>query len=390
MFVASRVAIVLFLAGQGTDLGIHAGYAAQVVAGQLPFRDFFPEYPPLALAFTYLPALFDPSLHWYFPIFRSLCCAVDCGIWLYLLRLNRDRPAQNLLYVLGTTAVGPLLYDRIDLALGGLMLVAVASLLKGRGRAMSAAVGVGIAFKLIPLVWVPAALGSQWRAEGATRGRRLGRALLLLSVPAILTFDAIAMAGGYHFEKFFDYHARRGIQIESTPAAVEMALMRLGAAGDVTLEYGSVNLHTRYEGVLIRASGVLLGLLALGSGVVAARSSVEPGRLALLFGGVLAGALFLSKVLSPQFFLFLLPVLVVLPAPARPAGAVANWLLILVIVALTGVIFPWCYQDLIVLRPAAQVLLIARNGLLGVLSASLLVRAWKHSAPAPGNDAVTG
>lgn len=306
LFVASRVVIFLFMAGRGTDLGVHAGYGARIVAGEIPFRDFFPEYPPLALLFTSAPALIDPSLRYYFPIFRVLCCAVDCGIWLCLLRLNKHRPGQNLLYVLGTTALGPLIYDRIDLVLGGVLLLAVAALMNGRNAVFLAAVGTGIAFKLIPVVWAPAALGLAWKSGKTTRVRRLGGALLLLSLPTILSFDVVALLGGTRFDNLFDYHARRGIQIESTPAVVEMVMMRLGVSGAVTLGHGSVNLHTPYEAGLVRGANVLLAAIVLGSGVAAAKRRMDAASLALLLGGILAAALFLSKVLSPQFFLFLL------------------------------------------------------------------------------------
>jgi hypothetical protein len=70
LFVASRVVVFLFLVGRGTDLGVHAGYAARIVRGELPFRDFVAEYPPLVFVFTAIPAVLDRSLHHYFPIFR--------------------------------------------------------------------------------------------------------------------------------------------------------------------------------------------------------------------------------------------------------------------------------------------------------------------------------
>jgi hypothetical protein len=59
---------------------------------------------------------------------------------------------------------------------------------------------------------------------------------------------------------------------------------------------------------------------------------------------------------------------------------IANWLLIAVIFALTGLIFPWWYNDLVALRPGAEFMVIVRNELLLVLAISLAWRAWSTSA----------
>src|SRR5271166_6561997 len=128
LFIVSRVVILVSLAGRTTDLGTQREYAVKMAGGQVPFRDFFPEYPPLVFLYTGISALVDPSLDRYFPIFRALTCAVDCGIWIVLLRacgavwrpattavspVARDGSAekkiatsQQLLYIVGTTALG--------------------------------------------------------------------------------------------------------------------------------------------------------------------------------------------------------------------------------------------------------------------------------------------
>jgi hypothetical protein len=91
---------------------------------------------------------------------------------------------------------------------------------------------------------------------------------------------------------------------------------------------------------------------------------------------VLTAAMALSKVLSPQYFLFLLPVLLALPTPRDKVASIANWLLIATIYILTGLIFPWWYEDLVALKPAAEFMLILRNELLLGLAVSLGWRAW--------------
>src|SRR5260221_12649865 len=87
-FVASRIIILHFMVGYGTDLGTQKNFVAKIVAGQVPFREFAPEYPPLVFLYTGIPAIFDPSLDSYFQVFRVLTCAVDFGIWVILLRFQ--------------------------------------------------------------------------------------------------------------------------------------------------------------------------------------------------------------------------------------------------------------------------------------------------------------
>ena len=371
LFVASRVGIFLFLAGRGTDLNVQEGYVWQILGGRVPFRDFFPEYPPLVFAFTGIPALFDHSLQLYSPIFRACCCAVDCGIWATVLRINRARVAPCLVYVLGTTALGPVLYDRIDIVLGALLLAAIAATRSGRPRVGALAIGAGIAFKIIPIVWAPAILA----AEGRRGARRLAWAAMLLVLPAVISLDTVAAFGGYRFGALIDYHSLRGIQLESGPASVEMLLMRGPEDAIVTYEFGSFNLHTRFEPLLIRCAAALTGLLVLGSPGMAWRRDMGRQNLALLLGAVLCGAMALSKVLSPQYIVFLLPVLVALPSPVRKRAAIANWILVLAIALLTGAIFPWEYDRLIQLRLDAELLVILRNGCLAGLCISLLYRS---------------
>ena len=90
----------------------------------------------------------------------------------------------------------------------------------------------------------------------------------------------------------------------------------------------------------------------------------------------MSAVLVCSKVLSPQYFLFLLPMLVLAPAPRAAGAAARNWCLVLGIYALTGTIFPWLFGDLVALKPLAAGLLAIRNSALGILSFTYFHRAW--------------
>jgi Protein of unknown function (DUF1583)/Glycosyltransferase family 87 len=371
LFLASRIAILAFLAGRLSDLNVHQAFAAHILAGDVPFRDFTPEYPPLTLLFSCIPALLDPSLIWYVPLFRALCFAVDCGIWLALLKINSKRPAQNVLYVLCGTALGSLIYDRIDMILGGLLLWALIALVHGRQRVFELVAGTAVAFKLIPIIWVPLVAAAQWRKSR----RELLAAVFLLALPTLLSIGLVLLLGGHHLDRLFAYHLGRGIQIESVPASFEMILLAFGMPGAVSYEFACANLHTPYEKALATSCTLLLIATVLWSAMIVVRQKPSPERLTLVLCGALLVAIVCSKVLSPQFLVFLLPLLVTLPPLQTKAAAIGNWLLMLAVYGFSGWIFPWQYDNLVFLEPDAQLLMLMRNEMLLVLAVSQYIRA---------------
>jgi len=410
-FVASRILILVFLAGEGSDLATQKRYVERIVGGKVPFRDFFPEYPPLNFAYTTIPAIMDPSLDWYFQVFRGLTCSVDCLIFAMLLR-SCGRPAADmgkvelspgpyLLYILATMALGPLIYDRVDLVLGAMLTIAVVALLAGLEGRFKLAVGAGIAFKLIPLVLVPMILAREWgRAD-----RKLPRTCAALFLPIFLSFDVVLLAGGYRFDRLLEFHLQRPVQIESGPASLAMVFMKFGLPAEVIASYRSWNLETPIGRWLAGIGASLLAAVCIASALLVLRrpssfiATLASGSercvaiaernasFALLMVAVLAATMALSKVLSPQYFLILLPVLVLLPTPRDRTAAIANSLLVAAIYILTGLIFPWWYGDLVALSPGAEFMLIVRNVLLVTLAISLAFRALSGSAPTARSEA---
>jgi hypothetical protein len=343
---------------------VQAHYAAQISGGQLPFRDFVSEYPPLALIFSTVPAIFESSLRHYYVIFRGLCCIADCLIWMLILRANHNRPFQSLLYILCSTALGPLLYDRLDLILGGLLLVTIRAIAKKDYNLGAFTTGAGIAFKIIPVIWVPVLIASAWK-----RGlRSLGQTVLWLVFPTFLSVGLVIILGGYRFDELYRYHADRGIQLESGPASIEMIMMMFGFKGFVTYEFGSFNLHGTMEPVLKLACSILISLTVIFAGiwVLTRRMTAALEQLLLIY--VFAIALILSKVLSPQYFLALLPALIVAPPVSKRWIRVSQWWLVLLLYVITGIIYPWMYEGLVALQPTQTILVIIRNECLAVLS----------------------
>jgi hypothetical protein len=374
LFILSRVIICLFLAGRMTDLPVQQNYARRILDGQVPFRDFIPEYPPLAFAFTLMPAALDPSLHDYPFFFRASCLLVDAGIWTAVIAMaGREGAGPGLTYVVATTLLGPVLYDRLDIALGALLLGASAAALAGRMRLCALMIGSGIAFKLIPIVLAPLVLA----AEGRKGARHFAWAGLLLVLPSVVSADVILLLGGNRLAALLFYHATRGVQIESGPASFGQVFLHARQVGEVSSGFGSVNIRGPYDAVLVRAATSLLVVVVLAGAAAVLWRATSARQLVMLMAGTLCCALVLAKVFSPQYLLFLLPVLVILPPPRTTLGASCYWLMIIAICGATAWIFPWNYGDLVALRVRAVAILAVRNLMLGALGTWLFCRACR-------------
>jgi hypothetical protein len=379
LYLASRLVIRHRMFLHWSDIRVYHAYAALMIHRKLPFREFVPEYPPLAMLFMALPALVNPSLRHYATLYRACCFVFDISIFIALLVINRKRPAQPLLYLACTTALGAVLFDRLDLVLGAMLLAGCWAIAGNRIRLAAITIGTAIAFKLIPIIWAPILLAWVWRQRGFAE---LCRCAVLLCVPAFLSFAVLFFCGAHHLTGLFTYHSARGIQLESTPATIEMLLMKAGTPGYVATEFGSSNLHTRFAHPLILASAVLsAGVVALATLWASLRRRSNSSLVSVLIA-VLLATLCLSKVLSPQYFLIVIPLLAILPPMRSNLAAVVLWLVIFSIYVETGIIFPWKYWGLMNMRPRPEMLIGLRNLELAGLSIWMLVSSMRRAEEA--------
>ena len=102
----------LFRAERFRDVHLYQGFAHAVFDGRVPYRDFFMEYPPGALA-VFLPPAIAGDAHYNaaFKILMALCgIATLALVALLLARLGVSVPrvwAAMLLLALSPIAVGP-------------------------------------------------------------------------------------------------------------------------------------------------------------------------------------------------------------------------------------------------------------------------------------------
>ncbi len=372
----------LFRAARFRDLHIYQGYAEKFLHGALPYRDVFVEYPPGAFAVFLPPAVFG-SDHYNaaFKVLLALCgLATIVLVALVLAELGvsqRRVYAAMALLALSPVALGPISLNTYDAWPALLTVLALLLLLRERELLAFGVLGLAITAKVYPLVLVPLACIFVWRRAGA---RRVAIGLLaLLAVAAVVVAPFAAYAPHGVFESFRS-QAARGLQVESLGASLLLLLDRLGlydAQVARTTGVAGRNLAGGAADAVAVASLVLEALAVATVWVLYARVRDARARLPLAFAAAVAGFIAFTKVFSPQYLLWLVP-LVVLVDGAAGMAAVSLAAVALVLAQM------WFFHYHALFRIAWPVwLLLARDLVLVALYAVLAgaLSRWKIRIP---------
>jgi hypothetical protein len=352
------------------DLSLYRQAGESILRGEVPYRDFFIEYPPGSLPAFVPPALFSASQASFIDLFSvEMALALVATLLLTALGARRLRGSGAWILPAATFALAAVLlypvavtrYDAVVALTLGLAVYFAA--LGGRYLPLAyASLGFGTAAKFVPaLAVLPLAL----TRRGAVRG-----CAVFLAVVALF-FVPFAVLGGQGLLQTFTYQAERGLQVESLAASV---LIFLRSITSIVFEHGAF--EVRGEGVDLASSfSPLLTLLLLavtgfamwwefrrcgGLGVEAFPRHAAALILAFMLG---------SRVLSPQYMIWLLPLV---PLSAGGFVGVIICALFLAACFTTTLVFPIHYGDLLSFRYPGPELLLARNVLLIILWVSLL------------------
>jgi hypothetical protein len=349
-----------FAAEQIVDTPVYESYGDAVLDGQVPYRDFQLEYPPAAVPAFVLPALAaDGDYGRYFELLM-LGCGV-AAIALVALTLAAAGASSPRLYAavafasVTPLAVGSVILTRYDLWPAALTAAALAALVVERDRLAFAALALAVAAKLYPVVLLPLALA--YVARRAGRRSALDGLVIFAAVlaAAVLPFLVASPDG---FAASVERQADRPLQIESLGAALLLAGHDAGLyEPTIVSSYGSQNLAgglpdalaTLQTGLQLAAVGGVWVLFGLGA-------RTRESLLAAAAGAVVAFVAF-GKVLSPQFLIWLLPLV---PLVGGATGLTAAALLAAALV-LTHLWFPSRYWELVALEPLPARLLLARD-----------------------------
>jgi hypothetical protein len=369
-------------AKDSNDLPLYYDSASRLLQGQIPYRDFPLEYPPLALVPFTLPYLasFGQSLAfdryvWLYLIESTLLSTSIALVLMLLVRhwqsARRVAPALGA-YALFVAVSAPVLPWRYDLFPALLTQLALLCVLAGHPTWAGLWVGFGAAAKLYPIVLLPI-FGAHYLAS---KDYRALRSLLLGSSGAIamslLPFVLVAPEAWF---SFLEYHRRRGLQIESLPAGALSLAHVLGLTeASIVSGYGGAQLVAPQADlalewqpiVLVLAYGVVLmrGLARFRRERAIGGASTAHNLVTYIVAALLA-FIATNKVFSPQYMIWLLPFAPLLRP--RHSG------LLLTICAMTTVIYPFAYSGLEAMRAVPLLLLNLRNVLVVVLLVWLLV-----------------
>lgn len=352
------------------DLRIYRQTGEAVLAGRIPYRDFFIEYPPGSIPAFVPPALSTDSQLAYIDAF-----AIEMGLLLVaslvVVGLAARRmfgasswPVPCATFAVGAALLYPVALTRYDAVVTLALAVAVlCSAVGGRWVYLGyASLGFGAAAKLVPVLAAP--------ALAAARGRVLGGLLIAGLVGLAFVVPAFVF-GETRFVESLLYHSERGLQIESVPASV---LLAVGSVEGVTFDFGSFEVTG--PGAALAASlslpftAVLLALTCVPLYLDYRAGRLTRDAFPRYAAGFVLAFMVGSKVLSPQYLLWLLPLV---PLAGTSAVGVLFSALFLVSCWLTTEVFPKSYTALVNLQSPGPEFLLARNVGLTLLWAAVML-----------------
>ncbi|GJL77797.1 MAG: hypothetical protein NPINA01_07860 [Nitrospinaceae bacterium] len=365
-----------------------------------PYRDIPIEYQPGALLTISLPALlasdFEEYRFWLAAWF-GLLYLVNLFLGIYLvtggtpsiLQMNRMLWwSLGFLILLGGIVTSRFDHVVVTCVLLSTLVFARAFRQQGTQSCYGFAVfgfvtAIGVLTKIVPgLVMMPALLVLLIDRKKPPRRADAAAALTGLAMGLILLNSGFYAIFGPGYLESFTYHMDRGIQIESVYAGVLLLARMAGYAVTHEVSYGSSNIVSSLTDTVKLISPILFFVTAA---LLTWKMWINPppdnqtenpetlvSRQLLLLTMILLLAFMLTnKVFSPQYMIWIGPLMAVLVAVHPNLWKISG--MFLGAAVLTQVLFPHLYDFLNAFHPAMVVVLNLRNGLL-ILILFMLIR----------------
>jgi Glycosyltransferase family 87 len=367
------------------DVVLYARYAAETFAGHLPYRDFFIEYPPGVLAAILPPGLAGTRTADYAVAF-AIAMLFIIGLTLLVayaaaLRLGLSRPralAALAPLTLSPLLLGPIPTGRYDLLPALAVAVALLCMLMSRDAAAAAVLGLGTVTKLYPALLLPLVLIVAGRRSGFP-GVRSATVAFGGSVVAVMApFAVLAPRGLVDSLRF---QVDRPPSFESFVASMaDLAHHWFGFGASLIPTHSSFGLGGTRGAVLGWAQALLL-LGVLVWILLQTLRVADHGRNGWLCAATaLAALVTFGQALSPQYLLWLLPVV---PLVTGRYGTVA--LGTLVGACLLTRLF-WATPDNENINATQPTLLLAARNLCLLATLVALMIELAHAAAQPGRQ----
>jgi 4-amino-4-deoxy-L-arabinose transferase-like glycosyltransferase len=378
LFVISRIIVFASPWPSLSDASLYGEYALRGIDfGQVAYRDFPIEYPPLAWGLMALPRLLatekcSPAMQGdalatgreaYRRTFRGMMLVVDLASLVLIWTIARRHfPARQgslcLAYVAVSTSSLYLLYERLDLGLLLLLLLWALAWLRSIEERASASVwrlasyavlGLSVAYKLIPILMLPYLLLADWQARPRVR---VWPGVISFTAALAIPFLLLYPSAGTAPLQFLEYHRERGIQVESIYATLLTASSWLGVATKVVYTHAADEVDSAWAPAMKTLASVFLGGLLAGTGFwcLAQGRGFDRERAWRCAALAVLGAVALSPILSPQYFIWALPLALLVAAAVLPADG-RSWrhfaVGVVVVGVLTMLVFPCTYFGLV-------------------------------------------
>ena len=360
----------LFDDGQVGDTPQYREKGDAVLDGEIPYRDFYVEYPPAALPAFVAPAVGDDE--GYAARFKWLMVALGIATIVLVAAALTGLEARDRHFVaalgfvaLSPLALGPVVLVNYDLWPAALTVGALAALLHRRWRLGNAVLGLAVAAKLYPLFLLPLFFLHVRRRAGQ-RAAVVGTAAFATAIAVVVLPFLVLGPGGLRASA--ESLTRRPLQVESLGASLLLAAHQLGLyEPSVNSDYNSQNLGGGLPDALAALSSLALGAVAVAVYVLFARRAASRAALVAASAAAVTASVVLGKVGSPQHLVWLVPLV---PLIAARGGLVASGLLGAALV-LTQLWFPTRYGDVVALEPEGWLVLARNLTLLALLAVTV-------------------
>jgi hypothetical protein len=385
---ATAVFVACSLVGPGglrtswhaADVSYYGQLGQRLSDGEFPYRTLYVEYPPGALPVFLAPSVSQAD---YVVLFKLLmtACGVAALAATAAAAASVERRTGRVALSLVPLATAPVLLgsvflNRFDPWPMLLTAVGLAALLRSRPVLGAAGLAGAVVTKIFAAAALPVVAVQIVRAWGRTALRNATLVFLAICAVVVLPF-ALLGPGGLAFS--FYIQLTRHLELESLGASILLAADRLGLyhAHIVDGEPGSRDLAGAFATAVGALSTVAAVVALLGAAYLFAKGPASRRRLAAGVAAALAGYVAFGKVLSPQYVVWLLPVV---PVVAGRVGYAATALL-LTALGLTHLEFSH-WNSINRVGPAIW-LVVARDLVLVAVYAVLVLELRRTASPRP-------